>query len=306
MTNGKTDNLRIAISGASGMIGSALSERLRSEGHTVIRLVRTHEATPDSVYWNIEQQVIDAESLEGIDAVVHLAGESVFALRWTGAKKRKILESRVNGTRLLAKALASLKQKPSVFVSGSAIGIYGNGRGTALTESATTDSTTFLAKVCNAWESESKHAARAGIRTVNPRMGIVLSKDGGILGQMLTPFKFGLGGRVGDKDQFISWIAIDDVVGALHHAIRTQGIAGPMNVTAPNPVTMEEFTTTLASILHRPSFLTVPTPLIRIATGTVGDELILASQRISPGVLTDTDYVFCHTELEPALRDILG
>lgn len=301
------DKLRIAISGASGMIGSALSKRLLADGHTVLRLVRTHEKSDNSVYWNIDQQVIDAASLEGVDAVVHLAGESVFALRWTGQKKRRILDSRVKGTRLLAKAVASLTRKPSVFVSASAIGIYGNDRTAALTETSPTDSSTFLAKVCAAWESESTHAKRAGIRTVNPRIGIVLSPDGGMLKQMLTPFRMGLGGRIGARDQVVSWVAIDDVVGALYHAILNEDVSsGPMNVTAPKPVTMEEFTSTLASVLNRPSLFAIPAPLIRMATGSVADELILASQRITPEVLTRTNYEFRHTHLEPALRALLA
>ncbi len=305
LKNKNPDKLRIAISGASGLIGSALSDQLRSDGHTVLRMVRSKTSAPDSVYWNILNAEIDTDALEGIDAIVHLAGEPVFAVRWTDEKKRRIMDSRVNGTRLIADAIKSLRSKPAVLVSASAIGIYGDRGSELLTEASEPDSDSFLAQVCKAWEYESQEVLDSGVRVVNPRIGLVLSPEGGILEKMLTPFKLGIGGRLGGKNQYASWITIDDIVGALYYSILSPTVSGPVNLTAPNPVTMDELTETLGKVLNRPSFFPIPSALVRLATGEVADEVLLASQRVLPEELLRRGYDFRFNNIEAGLKHLL-
>jgi uncharacterized protein (TIGR01777 family) len=284
---------------------------LTTKGHTVTRLVRPQSLENangsngvDSLTWDPRNSKIDLNKLEGFDAVVHLAGDSV-AQRWTEARKAEIRNSRVPQTRFLAESLAKLKQKPKVFVCASAIGYYGARGSEPLNESATKGSG-FLADVCQDWESATKPAADAGIRVVSLRTGIVLSPAGGALKQMLLPFQLGAGGQIGDGKQYYSWIALDDECGAIVHAIETDSLSGPANLTAPHPVTNKEFTKTLGSVLCRPTLIPVPSFGLRALFGEMADELLIAGQNVVPAKLEATGYKFRETELEPALRHVLG
>ncbi len=299
-------SLTIAITGASGLIGSTLAAFLKTGGHRVIRLVRRPSTSKNDVLWNTTSGVREKEKLEGVDAVVHLAGENLFAPRWTEAKKRRIYDSRVQGTKLLARDLAGLSRKPRVFISSSAIGIYGDRGDEELTEDSDVDHDAFLARLCLDWEAAADEARQAGIRTVHPRTGLVISGAGGALGPMLPLFKAGLGGRLGIPEAYLSWIAMDDVVGAIYHAIYTDDITGPMNLTAPAPVTWNEFAPALGRVLNRPTFVTVPAWLIRAASGEVAENVILPSARVFPGVLEQTGYEFLFPDLEASFRHQLG
>ena len=297
--------LRLAVSGASGLIGANLVSLLTTGGHTVRRLVRRRPTRNDAIYWNYQTGEIDAEKLEGLDAVIHLAGETVFAPRWTAAKQKRILESRSLGTRLISETLARLKQPPRAFLSASGTHYYGIGHSPALTEASPPGETGFLTAVTHAWEAATEPAEDAGIRTVCLRIGAVLTPRGGALAKMLLPFRLGLGGRVGPKDQLFSWIGLDDALGATYHLLMTDA-AGGVNLTAPNPVTMSVYTKTLARVLRRPALFAVPTPLARLATGTVADEVLFASARVLPERLRQTGYTFLFPTLEDALRHQLG
>lgn len=293
------------ISGASGLVGSALSASLRSDGHRVLTLRRGGITEGDDIGWDPEAGRIDAPALEGIDAVVHLAGEGIGEKRWTPEQKQKIRDSRVRGTSVLAAALASREQKPRVFVSASAIGYYGNRGDERLTE-ASPPGDGYLADVCRGWEKETSPASDAGVRTVLLRTGIVLAKHGGALQRMLLPFKLGLGGKQGSGKQWMSWVALDDEISAIRAAIENAALDGPVNVTAPNPVTNAEFAHTLAHVLHRPSVL--PTPLLPLKLrygGELVETLLLYSQRVEPRRLQDAAFTFRYPVLEPALEAIL-
>ena len=292
----------VAVSGASGLIGRALGTMLTNEGMTVVPLVRQRSAvTGGSVYWDPASKVIDSASLEGIDAVVHLAGAPI-AERWTSAQKRRIRESRVQGTSLLASALAKLRKAPRVMVSGSGIGIYGSRRGDEVLNEESSTGGDFLADVSRDWEAAAVPAATAGIRVVNARTGPVLSPDGGMLGRLLLPFRMGAGGQIGSGRQWLSWIALDDAVHALSFMMRDASLRGPVNLVAPNPVTNAEFTQVLGRVLGRPTVATVPAIAIRLAFGEMGENTILASQRVMPQRLLAAGYQFRHPQLEEALR----
>lgn len=295
--------MRIAISGASGLVGKALTNRLESDGHEVLPMVR-RQASDGEIHWNAKTKHIDASTLEGVDAVVHLAGESIAEGRWNAAKKQRIHDSRVDGTKLISETLAGLENKPKVFICASAIGFYGDGRSEALDESSGAG-TGFLADVCKAWEAACEPAVKAGIRTVNARFGVILSPDGGALSKMLTPFKLGGGGIVGNGRQVWSWVSLDDTVGALVHALENESVHGAMNVTAPNASTNAEFTKSLGHVLGRPTILPLPAFAARLVLGEMADALLLASSRVVPSKLVDTGYQFKHEYLEPALRDLL-
>ncbi len=299
-------SLTVAISGSSGLLGSALKAFLTTGGHRVLRLVRRVATSADEVRWSPGSGQVDTEKLEGIDAVVHLAGESIFAPRWTEAKKKRIYDSRVAGTRLLANAIAGLDNPPAVLVSSSAIGIYGDRGSDELIESSDLDHESFLARVCIDWEAAAEPARKAGLRTVFARTGLVLSGAGGALAPMLPLFKAGLGGRLGIPEAYLSWIALDDVIGAIYHAIRTPEISGPMNVTAPGPVTWNDFAPALGDVLNRPTFVTVPEWLTKLTAGEVADNVLLPSTRVLPGVLQDSGYSFLFNDLVEALRHQLG
>ena len=292
----------VAVTGASGLIGSALVDGLKSEGHGVLRLVRSRPGSGASeVYWNPETGEIDAAALEGVDGVVHLAGANI-AQRWTAAHKKRIRESRVAGTQLIATTLASLRRKPQLLVSGSAIGIYGSRRGDEVLDETSSTGNDFLARVSTEWEAAASAAADAGIRVVHSRMGLVLSPEGGVLGKMLPPFRLGAGGRIGSGKQWFSWIALSDAVGALLFMLRESGLQGPVNVVAPNPVTNAEFTDAVGRVIHRPTLATVPAFAITLALGEMGENTVLASQRVKPQRLLDAGYPFGHPHVEEALR----
>jgi uncharacterized protein (TIGR01777 family) len=294
--------LDVAISGANGLIGSRLSASLRADGHRVLRLTRGGVTAGDAIGWDPDAGRIDAPALEGLDAVVHLAGAGIGDRRWTSEQKRIIRESRVRGTAVLAGAVASRERKPAVFVSGSAVGYYGNRGDEVLTErSAPGDD--FLARVCVAWEAETQPATDAGVRTVLIRTGIVLDTRGGALARMLVPFKLGIGGRQGSGTQWMSWITLADHIGAIRHAIEHASVRGPANLVAPNPVTNGDFARALGRALHRPTV--VPTPLLALKLrfgSELVESLLLVSQRVTPTQLAATGYDFTGTSLDVALR----
>jgi uncharacterized protein (TIGR01777 family) len=296
--------MHIVVTGASGLIGSALLPRLSADGHRVTRLVRSQPAPGEAaIRWDPEAGSLDAKSLEGIDAAVHLAGENI-AARWTAEKKRRIRDSRVNGTRLLSDTLARLERPPQALVCASAIGYYGD-RGDELLSEESPPGRGFLAEVCQAWEAAADAARHKGIRVVHLRFGVVLSPAGGALAKMLPPFRLGLGGPLGSGRQYMSWIAIDDAVGAIQHALATEALQGPANAAAPNPVRNREFTRALARVLRRPALVPMPAFAARLLFGEMADELLLASARVQPAKLLATGYTFRYPELEGALRHLL-
>lgn len=298
-------SLTVAVSGASGLVGSNLTAFLTAGGHTVKRLTRSGPTDEDEILWDPRTERVDANKMEGLDAVIHLAGENVFGY-WTPAKKQRIYSSRADGTRLLAEALAGLDDPPEVLVSSSAVGYYGDHGTEVVTEESEPLDASFLSEVCEAWEAATGPAADAGIRTVQMRSGIILTPAGGALRLMLPAFWLGLGGRVGARDQYFPWITLDDVIGGFYHALWTDELEGPVNLTAPNPVTMDTYTQTLADVLSRPAFLTVPTSLVRTAAGEMADDMILASARAVPQKLQDTRYDFGFSALPEGLRHVLG
>ena len=295
--------MNVLISGATGLIGSALVPELEAKGHTVTRLSRSQSGA-DTVRWDPSAGTIEGD-LEGTEAVVHLAGESIAQGRWSPEKKRRILDSRVQGTRLLAESVAALSTPPKVMVSTSAVGYYGDRGDEVLTEESTPGED-FLARVCREWEAAAEPARRAGVRVVHPRLGIVLSPEGGALGTTLPIFKLGGGGKVGGGRQWWSWVALDDVVGSIVHALTDEAVKGPVNVGSPNPMTNAQYTKVLGKVLGRPTVLPLPAPAARIMLGEVADALLLASQRMRPERLQTTGYAFRYPQLEGALRHLLG
>ncbi len=296
--------MRVLISGASGLVGSALVPSLEAAGHRVRRLVRQRCEEPDAAFWDPAAGTLDAGALDGVDAVVHLAGESIAAGRWSAEVKRRILESRVEGTGLIAEELAALEAPPAL-VAASAIGYYGD-RGVEPMDEESPSGEGFLAEVCRRWEAAAQPARDAGSRVVHLRIGMVLSRRGGALQRMLTPFKLGLGGTVGDGRQFMSWIHLDDLVAVIEHALADGELAGAVNAVAPQPVSNREFTRTLGRVLGRPTLVPVPAPLVRLAFGEMGSELLLASTRVVPARLEGAGFAFRFPELEAALAHELG
>lgn len=297
--------MRVLISGASGLVGTALLPALAAEGHETARLVR-RGASEDhkTVRWDPGRGAIDVPALSGHDAVVHLAGESIIG-RWTEAKKQRIRASRLTGTRVLAEALAKLTRPPKVLVSASAVGYYGNRGEEALTERSA-GGRDFLADVCREWEAATAPAAAKGIRVVQLRLGIVLSPRGGALKAMLWPFRWGLGGVVGSGRQYWSWVALDDVVGVILQALTQETLQGPVNVTAPTPVTNREFTTVLGRVLQRPTIFPLPAFAARAVLGEMADALLLSSACVLPKKLQEAGYTFRWPALEAALRHVLA
>lgn len=297
--------MKILVSGSHGLVGRALGKSLIDDGHEVVRLVRRDRTFGAlEIEWHPNQERVDAQQLEGFDAVVHLAGESIASGRWTDEKKRAIRDSRVKGTKLLSETLARLSQPPSVFVCASAIGYYGNRGDEVLTETSRPGDD-FLASVCVEWEAATRPAAEKGIRTVNARFGIILDRDGGALAKMLTPFRMGIGGRVGDGKQWMSWITLADVVAALKCVLLDPAVRGPVNFVAPTPVTNAEFTRTLGRALSRPTIFPIPAFGARLAFGEMADALLLSSQRVQPAVLEEKGFPFYWPTLEPALWRLL-
>jgi uncharacterized protein (TIGR01777 family) len=303
---GEGKPMHILVTGATGLIGSALVPFLTTGGHRVTRLVRsTPRPGQAEIPWNPALGSIATPALEDFDAVVHLAGENIATGRWTDEKKARIRASRVQGTRLLCDALAQLVRPPKVLVSASAIGYYGD-RGAESLHESSRPGADFLAGVCQAWEAATAPAVQRGIRVVNLRLGVVLSPAGGALAKMLLPFKIGAGGVIGTGRQYMSWIALDDALGAILHALMTVASQGPVNAVAPQPLTNSEFTTILGRVLGRPTLLPLPAFAARLAFGEMADALLLASTRVEPRRLLDTGYVFRYPDLDSALRHLLG
>ncbi len=295
----------VLVTGSHGFIGSALIPKLRADGARVLRLVRGEPEGADDVRWDPVADVIDAAALEGVDAVVHLAGAGIADKKWTPERKRLILESRTKSTDLLGRTLAGLTRRPEVLISSSGVGYYGNRGDSVLTEESSPGDD-FPAEVCVAWEAATAPAAAAGIRVVTIRTGIVLAAHGGALQRTLLPFKLGLGGRLGSGEQYMSWIALDDHVGAVRHLLTADLVSGPVNLTAPNPVTNTEFTHALGGALHRPTLLPTPLfPLKAIYGGELVQHLLVNGQRVVPGVLEANGYDFAHPEIGDALRAVL-
>jgi hypothetical protein len=298
-------SLRVAVTGARGLVGSALVPFLTTAGHVVTRLTRGAPADPLEAGWSPERGLADPARLEGLDAVIHLAGENIAGGRWTETRKAEIRRSRVEGTRRLAEGLARLSRPPRALVAASAIGVYGHRGPETLTEAAA-PGRGFLAEVCREWEAAADPARQAGIRVVLLRFGVILTPAGGALRTMLLPFRLGLGGRIGSGAQFLSWIAIDDAVGAITHALHHPGMAGAVNVVAPGPVPNREFTRRLARVLRRPAVFPLPAGAARLAIGEMADALLLSSTRVVPTRLLTTGYRFRHPDLDGALRHLLG
>ena len=298
--------LRVAVTGATGLLGTALIPFLTTGGHEVIAVSR-RRGLRDAIHWDPAAGVIDHAGLEGLDAVVHLAGETV-GTRWSDHRKRRIRNSRVEGTMLLAEALAGLRRPPRVLVSASAMGVYGNRGDEVLTEDALPEGppADFLVELGRDWESAADPALAAGIRVVNPRFGLVLTPAGGALARMLPPFLLGAGGPLGGGSQWVSWISIDDAIGVIHHALFTDELAGPVNTAAPEPVTSRSFAATLGRVLKRPALLPAPAPALKLLFGEMADTALLSSQRLSAARLLGSGYTFRHPTLEAALRHVLG
>jgi uncharacterized protein (TIGR01777 family) len=296
--------MKIAIAGASGLVGSALIPILQSDGNEITRLVRSAAKVGD-IEWHPNQDALDAKTLQGFDVIINLAGENIAAGRWTDEQKRKIRDSRVNGTHLLSEAIAKMLQKPRVFVCASATGVYGD-RGDEILNEQSDSGGGFLAGVCREWEKATEPAGKAGVRVVNLRFGPILAREGGMLTKLLTPFKMGMGGKVGSGKQYISWIALDDAVSAIKLALNDESIRGPLNVVSPNPVTNEEFTKTLGHVLNRPTALAMPAFAARLAFGEMADEMLLVSQKVLPKRLKDAGFEFQYPELERAFRKYVG
>ncbi|HEY9722240.1 MAG TPA: TIGR01777 family oxidoreductase [Oscillatoriaceae cyanobacterium] len=295
---------RVLVTGASGLVGSALVSYLSTAGHEVVRLVR-RAAGPGEIAWNPERGELEPRRLEGFDAVVHLAGESIAAGRWSVERKARILESRALGTALLARALAECERPPEVLIAASAIGIYGDRPAEPVDEDSPSGDG-FLPDVCRRWEAATEPARAAGIRVVNLRLGVVLSPKGGALSKLLPPFQLGLGGPIGDGRQGMSWIALDDVLGAVEHAIFTPALVGPVNATAPMPESNAAFARDLGTVLGRPAFMPLPAPIIEAAFGEMGRALLLEGARVLPTRLLASGFVFTCPSLPQALRSELG
>ena len=298
--------MKVLVSGGSGLVGTALTDSLRREGHTVAQLVRPGgETLPGDIRWDPASGFINTNAMEDADAVVNLNGASIGGGRWTSARKKILHASRIGATRILVDAFTRLKQKPRVFISASAIGYYGNRGDEALTESSAAGND-FLATVTREWETEALRAQSSGIRTVLARFGIILSAKGGALKQIVPPFKLGLGGRLGSGQQWMSWVAIDDVVGILRAAISDEKASGPVNVVAPDPVRNSEFTRVLAGVLHRPAIFPAPEFALHFMLGEMADALLLSSQKVSSERLPAATFPFQYENLEPALHAILA
>jgi uncharacterized protein (TIGR01777 family) len=296
-------HMKIAMTGSTGLIATHLVRALTHGGHTVVRLVR-HDASGTDILWRTEGP-LDPAALSGIDAVIHLAGEPIGGGRWTDSQKRRIRDSRVDGTTTISRAIAAATDGPRVLISASAIGLYGDRDDQVITEQ-TEPGNDFLSRVVIAWEGAADPARAAGVRVVHPRTGIVLDPKGGALQKLLPLFRMGLGGKFGSGDQWWSWVAMDDVVGLICWALENETAAGPYNVTAPNPTTNAEFTEVLAQVLDRPSFMTVPKFAPKLLLGELADALLFHSQRVQPEQALADGYDFVFPTLGPALRHMLG
>lgn len=297
--------MKILISGATGLVATNLIPTLTAKGHEVFKLVRKAPKSADEINWDSEKGFSDAEKakLEGFDAVIHLAGDNVASENWSQEKKRRIKESRTVGTRILVDALNSLNNKPKVFISASAVGFYGDRGDEILTENSP-KGTGFFPEVCDAWEQEAKKSEEFA-RVVMLRIGVVLAKDGGAIEKMLTPFKFGVGGVIGSGKQYMSWIAIDDILGIIHFALENE-ISGAFNTTAPNPVTNYDFTKTFGSVINRPTIFPIPEFAIKLMFGEMGETVLLQGCRVVPKRLEELGYQFKFKDLEDAMKHVLN
>jgi len=294
--------MKVLITGASGFIGSALQRLLRENGHDLLLVSRSEPRDASWVQWSVEDGFTDPTKLEGIDAVIHLAGESISGLRWTDEKKKAIRNSRVLGTRNIVDTISELERRPSVLIAASAVGFYGDRGDEILTEKSKSGKT-FLADVCREWEAESRRAEDSGVRTVLLRTGLVMSKEGGALGTMLLPFKMGLGGVIGDGKQWMSWISLDDHIRVITTALENENIRGAVNSVSPEPVTNEEFTKIMGEVLYRPTFIPVPEFAVHLMLGEMGEELLLNSERAVPKRLTDLGFEFKFPDLKKAIEN---
>jgi uncharacterized protein (TIGR01777 family) len=301
----KKPAMKVLVTGATGLIGRELTTLLSTAGHEVFRLSRQPPKEANDITWNPAAGSIPKAPLEGLDAVVHLAGENIAKSRWTDAVKDAMRSSRVHGTKLLCETLSQLQSPPKTLLCASAIGYYGN-RGDEILTEASSAGTGFLAELCRDWEAAAEPARQKGIRIINLRIGVVLSAKGGALEKMLTPFKLGVGGVVGNGRQYWSWVAIDDVIGAIEHCLTHPELSGPVNAVAPNPTTNYDFTKTLGGVLHRPTIFPMPAFAARLALGEMADELLLSSTRVVPEKLQQSGYRFRCPMLELALRHVLG
>ena len=296
--------MKVAVTGSSGLIGTSLVSFLSKKDIVVSKILRENPED-DDISWKPEDGDWNSAFTGGVDGIVHLAGESVASGKWTRKKKEKIRNSRIEGTKRLCEHILKLPTPPSVFVCASAIGYYGN-RGVEFLNEGSPRGSGFLPDVCLGWEEATESVSKAGIRVVNVRFGIVLSKDGGALAKMITPFKIGMGGKIGSGTQYMSWIAMDDVTSAIYHTLITESLKGPVNVTAPNPVTNKEFTNTLGEVLKRPAVVPIPAFAAKLAFGEMANDLLLASTKVAPKRLSDSGYEFQYPKLEPALKHVLG
>ncbi len=296
--------MRVAITGARGLVGTAVTSLLEQEGHEVFRLVRTTPQDDQEIAWNVGQDCVDVERLREIDAVIHLAGENVGEGRWTQAKKEKILRSRVDGTRLLCEAVRDSDPQPKIFLCAAAIGFYGS-RGELLCDESTSPGTGFLADVCQQWEAATDCLEPTDVRLVNMRIGVVLSTLGGAISKMVRPFRLGVGGKVGDGKQYWSWIELEDLARAIVHCLNTSSLSGRVNLVAPNPATNLDFTKALGKALHRPAILPMPAFAARLALGEMADDLLLSSTRVASDKLAESGFIFKHVEINSALKHIL-
>jgi uncharacterized protein (TIGR01777 family) len=296
--------MKLLISGSHGLVGKALVKSLESTGHEIFRLVRHAPVSDSEIEWSPDRYSIALARLDGLDSVVHLAGEGIASGRWDEEKKRAIRDSRVKGTKLLSDALANLARPPQTLISASAIGYYGN-RGDEVLAETSPPGDDFLAGVCVEWENATALPAEKGIRVVNTRFGIILDSEGGALAKMLPPFRMGVGGKIGSGEQWMSWIALDDVVGAIEHVLASETVNGPVNFVAPNPVRNSEFTKTLGKVLSRPTIFPIPAFGVRLAFGEMADALLLSSERVAPERLKAAGYEFKYSQLEGALRHVL-
>lgn len=296
--------MKILLTGASGLVGKLLIPVLKKDDHQIVRLVRSKDqANENTVYWSPLSGEIEVDRLRHIDAVIHLAGEPIMG-RWTDKKKERIRQSRADATHFLCKQLVQLTPPPRTLIAASAIGYYGN-RPDAWVDEDAPSGTGFLPEVCSAWEEATESARKGGIRVVNLRIGIVLSPDGGALAQMLTPFRLGMGGKIGDGKQYMSWLMLEELIGMIQFALRTESLSGPVNAVAPNPVTNLEMTRILGSLVHRPTIFAVPSLAVRILFGEMGIDLLLAGARVKPVRLSEAGYEFKHPDLEQALGQVL-
>ena len=300
--------LRIALSGSRKLVGTHLVSFLEAAGHEVLRIVPDAPDDPSrEIQWNHRENILERKKLEGLDAVIHFGGEHLLSLgRWSEQKKMEIISNRVRGTEHLAHALAKLNEPPQTFLSASGIAFYGDRDAEVLGESAEPGDDIFLSALCQDWERATHYAADAGIRTVQMRLGVVMTPTGGVLRSLLVPFRLGLGGRYGGRSQYLSWIGVDDILGAVYHLLTDESIEGPVNVTSPNPVTMSEFASTLGKVLSRPVFLNMPPWLVRTLLGKISDDAALMSVRAIPERLTSAEYDFLRPDLEDMLRHVLG